>query len=156
MADHTIRRTAREDLGQFIEDMVAAAAVTPGELLEISGGELQPHSTADGNAVPIVALEDTTREAAAGVKQIDTDYPIGDTVRAYVPVPGELLYMLLADGENVSKGDVLTSDGTGALQAATAAAATSQAQRNSERFMANEDLDNSAGGARARITVMRI
>jgi hypothetical protein len=160
MSDHTIMRSV-DAYGRFIEDMVAANAITPGELLEISGGDLQAHATADGNAVPLVALEDSTRETAAGTKQIDTDYPAADTVRAYVPAPGELLYMFLAAGENVSKGDVLTSDGAGALKAEavtvdpTATSAQAVAA-DAMRFIAWEDVDNSAGTTRTRITVMRI
>ena len=154
--DHTIKRTSG-DRGIFLPDLKAAAAITPGELLEFDGnGDLQAHSTANGNAIPIVALEDSLRESAAGTKQIDTDVPAGDSVRAYIPAVGEQVYMFLADGANVAKGAFLASDGAGALQAVTAAAATSQAQRHGVVFVADEALDNSAGGARARITVRRI
>ena len=134
---------------------VAAAAVTPGELLEFDGsGELQAHSTAGGNAAKMVCLE----EAFVG-DDIDTDYSAGDNVVYLNPWRGSVLYMFLADGENVSKGDPLESDGSGNLQAHTAQAvdeggtATYTIYAEAVVGYAAEDLDNSGAGQRNRIRV---
>lgn len=134
----------------------ANAILTPGELLAWSADdELDPHGTAAGNATPVmVAIENDLIGDG-----IDDNYAAGDTVRYVVPAPGDVLYMWLADGENVIKGDPLESDGNGDLQKHTPQAvdeggtATYTVYEDSIVGIADEDLNNSAGGARARIRV---
>lgn len=133
-----------------------AAIVTPGELLTFNAsGLLIPHGTAGGNPNPtMVAME----QEIIG-NGIDTDYASGDTVQYLIPKPGDVLYMFLADGENIDKGDPVESDGNGDLQEHTpqavdeGGAATYTIYANAVLGYAEEDLDNSAGGARARIKV---
>lgn len=106
--------------GPRLKEALAAAAIGPGELLQFdANGALILNADAAGVA-PInkmVAVESpiaSTLTTAA----IDQDYASGDTVRYVVPEPGAVLYMWLADGEDVAKGAALTSDGAGALEAA--------------------------------------
>lgn len=161
MSDHTIKRT-RGNRGVEAPFKDADEAITPGELLEIRGnGNLGPHGTADGNVIPIVALEDPNREAAAGTKQIDVDYSSGESVRHWYAAPGEEFYMFLAAGENVAEGDYLSSDGAGALKAEsvtvdpTATTAESVAAAGI-KFIAAEDRDASGATTRQRILVRRV
>ena len=131
MSRHTIKMTRGQDVGVILNEKEAGAAITPGELLDIDGsGDLIPHGVAGDNAQRLIALEDPDREAPSGTESIDHDYESGDTVRYIRARNGGQFYMFLADGQNVSEGDPLESDGAGALQAfGTAAEATPAACR---------------------------
>jgi hypothetical protein len=96
-----------------IVEYVAAATITPGMLLEItSAGKVQAHSSAGQNVLGhIVALEDELQGNG-----IDDDYSADDPVQCWVTQRGEVAYMLLEDGEDVSIGDALESAGDGRLQ----------------------------------------
>lgn len=131
----------------FRKEKIAAAAVTPGELLELdASAEVQPHSTAGGNAQRMFAVE----EEFVG-DGIDDDYADGDTVQYVVARRGDELYAFLAAGESVSEGDPLESDGAGALQA-WATAADGGLHDNLIGYAA-EDVDNGAGTVPARIKI---
>jgi hypothetical protein len=98
----------------IIEQDSTAVAVWPGMLLELTttANQVQAHSTAGGNALPYVALENELEG-----EDIDTAYAAaGDKVQVWVATRGEEAYMILADGENVSIGDYLESAGNGYLQ----------------------------------------
>ena len=96
------------------EEKVAAAAITPGMLIELTTTDtkVQAHSTAGGNAIPIrVALESELEG-----EDIDTAYAADDRVQTWIPQRGDWGYLILADGENVSISDPLESAGNGYLQ----------------------------------------
>jgi len=96
----------------IIEEYGAEAAITPGMLLELnSSGNVQVHSTAGGNVLPMFALEDELQG-----NDIDDAYVADDKVQVWVAVRGEWVYAILADGQNVSVGDFLESAGSGLLQ----------------------------------------
>lgn len=96
---------------------VTDEAVTPGHLLELGGSnDLQKHSSADGNAAAMFALENDL--VGDG---IDTAYASGDTVQYVIAYPGAKIYALLGDGENVAVGADLASNGDGTLAAHTLA-----------------------------------
>ena len=96
----------------IIEEYVAASAITPGNLIELtSAGLVQNHSTADGDVLQMFALEDELQG-----KEIDDDYAAGDRVQVWVPVRGEIVYARLADEQNVVIGDFLVSNGDGLLK----------------------------------------
>ncbi len=130
----------------MVQEKDAGAIITPGELLAIDGsGNVIPHGTAGGNAVPkMVAYENDLIG-----NDIDDDYASGGRVRYLIPQAGDVLYMFLADTENVSEGDPLQCDGNGDLEAHVVNASYNEAIVG----VAAEDLNNSAGGARARIRV---
>jgi hypothetical protein len=95
----------------IINEYVAAAAITPGMLIELtSAGKVQAHSTREGDAVKMFALENELEGEG-----IADAYALNDQVQCWNCVPGEEVYALLADGENVSIGDFLTSNGDGYL-----------------------------------------
>lgn len=155
MASSTPHTIVREWPGQFgpaLLEGIAAAAIGPGELLAFDGdGDLilNPISAGTAPVSRMVAVESPTADTSSASAAIDQDYPSGDTVRYVIPQPGSRLYMYLATGENVSKGDPLTSDGAGALEAITLAGTTSIDQ--AIVGYADEDVD--ATSARKRIHV---
>lgn len=56
-------------------------------------------------------------------EEMDTEIASGERAQVWFPLPGDEVYAILADGENVSIGDQLAPDGNGKLQAATNSAA---------------------------------
>jgi hypothetical protein len=109
MAYHSVR--ILDNLKVF-DEYDAAAAITPGMLIELtSAGKVQAHSNAGQNMIPMFAFED--EEQGNG---IDDDYDSGDPVKVWIPQRGDKVYAILADGEDVSKGDFLESDGNGYLK----------------------------------------
>lgn len=95
------------------EEFVANATITPGMLVELmSTGKVKAHATAGGNALPkMFAIEDELQGNG-----VDDNYSASNKVQVVICVPGEMVYALLKDGENVSIGDPLESAGTGYLQ----------------------------------------
>ena len=141
-------RTA-QPFGPTQEEAKAAAAITPGELLEKnSAGNLQAHSTG-GGAVgrKLIALE-TVHADQRGTEQIDIDYASADVVYHAVAQPGDRFYMWLAGSENASLDSYLESDGAGALQVVTPG---TDDTAGSLVAMAAEAVDNSTNGSRVRI-----
>lgn len=110
MAYNTIKIKKYSD---HIEEMIAAAAIYPGMVLEMdSAGKAKVHATAGGNVVPImVALEDELQG-----KGIDDAYAAADKVQVWLPAAGDVFYGIIADGQTIAKGDLLESDANGRLQ----------------------------------------
>ena len=111
--------------GDVRRELQAAAAITPGHLLEIASGKAQKHS-GDSGVLPgkLIALEDPC--AAAGTTEaIDVAYDTSDTVYIAHGQPGDVYYMWLKAGETTVAGVTqLVSDGAGALKAVTVGATT--------------------------------
>jgi hypothetical protein len=136
----------------------AAVTITPGMLLEWgTTTTVKPHATAGGETQgKKVALENPWSDHGSGAA-IAHAYAAAETV-AFIPAqPGDQLYMLLADGQNVAKGAALTSDGAGALAAFTELTTVDDSgytvYTESIVGYASEAVNNSAGGAVARIRV---
>lgn len=145
----TISIKTVDPFGPAREEKMAAAAITPGELLErSSSGNLQAHSSGGGFVgEKLVALE-TQHADQQGTAQINIDYASADIVYYGVGRPGEVYYMFLAGSENVSEGDALESDGAGALQSVTPG---TDDTAGSLVAIAAEDKNNSTSGSRVRI-----
>ncbi|OQY11133.1 MAG: hypothetical protein B6I31_05540 [Desulfobacteraceae bacterium 4572_19] len=95
-----------------LEEYVAAGTITPGFLLEFtSAGEVQAHSNAGQNMLPLFAVEDELQG-----RGINDDYTADEQVQTWVPYRGDFVYALLKDGEDVAIGDLLESAGDGTLQ----------------------------------------
>jgi hypothetical protein len=87
----------------------SAGAVTPGQLLETdSANDVKRHATAGGAWDGIVALEDYTWG-----KDIDDNYADNVQVQTKQLRAGDVFNGLLADGESVTKGDKVMSNGDG-------------------------------------------
>ena len=96
----------------FIKERLADEILTPGMLLNIdASGEYEKHGTEGLDGSAIIAVE----EEYLGANITDT-YAIGDQVRAVHARPGDELLMRLKNGENVSIGAILKSDGSGNLK----------------------------------------
>lgn len=110
MAKHTIKLKKYSDV---INEITAAAAITPGMLLELtSAGKVQAHSSSGQNAAPIMfALEDELRG-----NSINDAYATSDQVQTWIPYPGDEVYAILVDGQNIAIGDLLESNGDGRLK----------------------------------------
>lgn len=139
--------------GEFIGQealSAAASAILPGHLIEVlSAGTVQEHSTAAANAAKTFALANTANGGT-----IDDAYAVGETVLFGTAQSGQLVNALLAAAAvAVTKGAPLESAGDGTLRVLTADAATDQTQRDSIVGYADESVDNSGGGAVARIAV---
>ena len=118
---------------------VASATITPGMLVEYGGtNDLQPHSTAGGNARKAVAVN----MSEIG-QDSETDYSADDQARYAVLRSGDRATMLLATGQNVAKGAALESDGAGALQAFGTAA--DAGNHGNLVGYADEAINNSTG-----------
>lgn len=108
MAKKTIKL---KDYLHVVDEYTAAAAITPGMLVELtSDGEVQAHSSAAGAAEKMFATEDQFQG-----KTIADAYAADDLVQCWFPQRGDVVYALLANGEDASIGDKLVSDGNGAL-----------------------------------------
>lgn len=110
MAYNTIKIKKYSDV---VEEITATAvAITPGSLLELaSATTIQVHSTSGGNALPMFALEDELQG-----KGIDDNIAASNKVQVWIPGRGDQVYAILKDGQNVSAGDFLESNGDGTLK----------------------------------------
>ena len=137
--------------GPRLKEALAYAAIGPGELLKFNDSDALILNSDSAGTVPVnklVAVESPIASTLSSAA-IDQDYSSGDTVRYLVPLPGAVLNMWLASGENVAKGAALTSDGAGALEAISPTGTTTVP--GSIFGYAFEDKD--ASGAIARILV---
>lgn len=121
--------------------------ITPGMWIEISSGEVQPHSS--DSAVPtqkMIAVEMPFRPNAPGSNQgsgINDPYDqAGENVPYHIALSGDVLNCLLAPGEDITEGTLLESDGAGGVQAGA-----------STFLRALEDVDNGSSYEYARIKV---
>lgn len=113
MAKKTIKLKKYLDI---INEYVANAAITPGNLIELmSTGKVRKHSTSGGNATAMFALEDELQG-----KDIDDDYAAAAPVQCWTPVRGEEVFAWLANGETAVIGSLLASNGDGTLKVYTA------------------------------------
>ena len=98
---------------EIIEELTATAVVIkPGFLLELaSATTVQAHSSAEGNVLPMFAIEDQMQG-----KAITADYAASTRIQVWIPRRGDIVYAYLADGQTASVGDFLESNGAGALQ----------------------------------------
>lgn len=94
---------------------VAGGTITPGMFISGPDSALVPHDDAGNFAQAAVALEyDLTGRG------IDDDYSSGDQVLYSVLKEGSEVYAILADGQDVAAGALLTSNGDGKLKEAAA------------------------------------
>ncbi len=136
MAQNTIKVKKYSDV---IKEVNAAAPITPGHLIErTSAGKVQKHATQDGTAARIFALEDELQGKAIG-----DNYATDTPVQCWFPYPGDEVYALLANGENVSIGDKLTSNGDGTLKGQDVVASAAEEAPNSVICVALEAVDMS-------------
>jgi hypothetical protein len=104
-----VKRTGAEVIEEYT---ATAVAIKPGFLLELtSAGLVQAHSSAEGNVLPMFAIEDQFQG-----KSIADSYAVSVKIQCWIPRRGDQVYAYLADGQTVVIGDFLESNGAGALQ----------------------------------------
>lgn len=132
------------------EKLANNVAIKPGDLVALaSATAIGLHATAGGNARPLFALENPY--ADPGSPAIDTAYGTADQVRYVIGKGGDKVYGWLTVGASVAVGTYLESAGSlGALRALTASGSTHHRRAVG---VAAETVNNSAGGAKARIRV---
>lgn len=137
--------------GAVRRELQAAAAITPGHLLEIASGKVQKHS-GDAGVLPgkLIALEDPC--AAAGTTEaIDVDYDTNDTVYFAQGQPGDVYYMWLAIGESTTAGVTqLVSNAAGLLKAVSVGATTLE---GSVVGVAEESKTGGAAALRCKVRI---
>jgi hypothetical protein len=90
--------------------LVAAGAITPGFLLlRNSANKVIPHNIIDVACQKMVAKE---KEG----ESIDVQYVLGEDVFFKLCRPGDVVYMILKDGESVGIGDPCCSNADGKLK----------------------------------------
>jgi len=94
-----------------------SGTIYPGFLLErTSTGLVQAHSTSGGDVAPILVAIENSLEG----QDIDTTYASGDIVQFVAPRSGDEVLLYVADGENITAGDLVTSNGDGYIKKYTA------------------------------------
>lgn len=98
----------------------SGSAILPGHLVEITAaGEVQEHSTANGNQQLLFA---NTNLPVAGT--IDDAYPVGDTARYSAFSAGQEVNAILTTSQTATPATALASAGDGTLQIITIDATT--------------------------------
>lgn len=100
------------------DDLLADAAITPGELVDINATqEIIPHGSANGTADPTMFAVESPYISDPTSAKIDHDYATGENVRYVIPQRGDIVYAFIKASETLVKGvSLLASDGAGALQ----------------------------------------
>ena len=151
-----------------IFERLAAAAITPGHLVEIAtggdAGKIKKHATAGGNAAAWFADTDPTPSRTATTDPLDTPYATSETVRVLACSNGDEIYAWIpASAAAIVEGDPLESNGDGTLRKHTApsqavnesgsATYTIAQYVNAIVAVAAEAKDNSGGGSAVRLRV---
>jgi hypothetical protein len=110
MAENARTIVLKGDLGDRYEEAKVASGQTikPGMLIDLnSSGEAIVFNTAGGDTVTRVAIEDALQG-----RTVDDAYAAGEVIRYFIPRPGDVLNLLVADGENIAIGDkIIASTG---------------------------------------------
>ena len=131
-------------------EALASGEITPGHLLErtsATADTVKVHALAGGVAQRIFAIEDALQGNG-----IDDVYADGALVQARQYMPGDLVYALISNGENISKADKLVSAGDGTLQKADSDSATMEEDTVAYALEAN-DMSGSSGADSPRCLV---
>lgn len=114
MASNTIMIRGAE-YARRMERLATAAVITPGQILSLnSDDKVLRHATAGGRFTRLVAVEDENQG-----RGIDTDYAASSRVQFNVVKPGDVINALVADGEDISIGDEIESNGDGDVREVT-------------------------------------
>ena len=127
------------------EEARAGSVIAPGEIIELAtDGDLDPQPAAVGEAIK-GGLKIATEDGLQG-KTIDNIYAIGDLVFYYIPLPGDIINVLVKAGQTIVLADNLVVEGGGSGLAIKAAGTEARYQLQS--------LEDS-GGALAANTVLQ-
>jgi len=124
-----------------LKEAPANGAISPGDFLSrATDGDFQRQATASINGPKLIAVEN---DLVAGT--ITDDYATGDNVRAtYLKSGDEVYAFVAASAAAIVIGDVLEFDGVGGVKKGASGVTVATAL---------EAVDNSGGGAKARIRI---
>jgi len=92
------------------KEAIAYEGITPGMLVErLSSTSVKKHASDGAAAYPFLIAEEDELQG----KEITDAYTAADQIFFMAPLRGDLVMVLLADGENVADGDLLASSGDG-------------------------------------------
>jgi hypothetical protein len=112
MAKQTIKLKLYNNI---VNEYVAAGTITPGMLVKVdSAGTLVAHNVAGGLGEKMFATEDELQG-----KTIADNYSAGNPVQTIIANSGDEVLAIIADGQNISVGDFLVSNGDGKLKEMT-------------------------------------
>ena len=115
-------------------ETIANAAITPGQLIEVmSTGKVRKHATAGGFHQRKISVEDSLQGNG-----ISDNYAADAKCQWVNAEPGQVMYMLLADGESATPDEFLESNGNGDLRVYTSGTRVGRA-------MDTLDLSDSSG-----------
>jgi len=99
------------------KEVKGSGTIYPGFVLErTSAGLVQAHSSSGGDVAPIlVAIENSLQG-----EDIDDSYATGDMVQFVAPRSGDEILLYVADGQNITAGDLVSSNGDGYVKKYTA------------------------------------
>ncbi len=133
-------------------ERVAAAAITPGELLELTTlDKFQAHSVDSGAVTPIMfALED----AYQGKSKTD-DYAIGAQVIALIPGRGDVVEAIMSNDSttSIAIGNKLRSAGDGGLEIFSEVSDDTGMESGSNEIVGIA-LEAGAGGDRLKVLIV--
>lgn len=135
----------------FLKEREAAGTIKPGHLIQIGSGDtVVVHAVSGGNAMKLFAVEgDIVGD------DIDHTYLTGENVRFHAARSGDEIYAFLADGESVTRGDFLESDGNGAFKSlSTDSIGSTEVVSAIVQAMETLDLSASSVTSEARLRVM--
>lgn len=141
MAKNTIKLKKYADVNK---EFAAGGTITPGMLISLgSANTVVAHAVAGGTVAPkMFALENELEGEG-----IDDNYASGDKVQCWITQPGEEVYAILADGENIVIGDKLESKGDGTLREWTPLNSEAAGHENSLVAIALEAVDTTGSPA---------
>lgn len=108
----------------IVDEFIASEAITPGHLIETvpdqdsAAPQWRKSASATNVAPPIVALEQSHYNLG-----VDDDYAIADLVCAAYVRAGDVIWGLLASGQDIQMGEYLQSAGDGTFKSSTSVAA---------------------------------
>ena len=112
--------------------IASGVTVLPGALVEINGsGEFILHNS-QGHGFDALVADMNVVEGKSATEALTA----GDTAKAFVPQPGCTYNLVLAASQTITKGEALTSNGSGAVESATVTGATP----DQVLFIAEEDV----------------
>jgi len=102
---------------------ISSGVVSPGEVVSVTSAASDTfirHAVVGGNVAPIlIALEDENQGS-----EIGTNYATAVQMFVWAPLSGSIFYGLISNGQSVTKGGLVMSDGAGRLDAYVAQAET--------------------------------
>lgn len=144
------------DDGSIQKEALAGEAITPGALIEYSStaGDVVNHSTANGNAQRMFAVESDLDGSEIGTVAGSENYPNNAIVLYRIFQRGNEVYAILTTSQTVAIGDFLVSAGDGRLQEDTASSAGIVEYAESIVAVAVEAVTTTSDEARIRVEIV--